>query len=390
MFAFMKTAYSRKYTEEIVRLCSHFPVIGIIGARQVGKTTIGKMLREQLSRPVHYLDLELMSDLHKLENPELYLSRLADKCVVIDEIQRKPDLFPLIRALSDRTDDVCQYIITGSASPELLRQSTESLAGRIAYVIVHPFSLDELPAVSNRETHWFRGGFPRALLAPDNQLAQTWLENFVRTYTERDLPLLGLSANPVFIRRLWTMLAHTHGSVLNYSTLSGSLGVSVNTVKRYINFFEQAFLIKRIPPLATNIKKRLVKSPEVILTDTGILHVLLGISTFDDLLGHPALGNSWEGYCIMQIISKVQNNYEVSFFRTQDDAECDLVLSKSNKPVFALEIKYSAAPKLTRGNTLAMKEIAAEHNYVVVPEAEEYPLNAHVHVIGIQELIKKL
>jgi len=373
MFVLMKTAYSRKYTEEILRLCSYFPVVGIIGARQVGKTTIGKMLREELPKPVHYLDLELMSDINKLENPELYLTHLKDKCVIIDEIQHKPDLFPLIRALSDQSNENCQYIITGSASPELLRQSTESLAGRIAYVIVYPFSLDELPPVSNRETHWFRGGFPRTLLAPDNQLAQTWLGNFVRTYAERDLPMLGLSADPLLIRRLWTMLAHTHGNVLNYSTLSGSLGISVNTVKRYINFFEQAFLIKQISPLATNIRKRLVKSAEIILTDTGILHFLLGISSFDDLLGHPALGNSWEGYCIMQIISKGQNNYEYSYFRTHDGAECDLVLSKSNKNVVALEMKYSAAPKLTRGNTLAMKIIAAEKNYVVVPETDEYP-----------------
>ncbi len=383
----MKPVYQRSYTPEILRLCACFPVVGIIGARQVGKTTLCRIIQELTGKETQYLDLELNSDLNKLENAELYLNRFKGQCIIIDEVQRKPELFPLLRALVDQTGDNCQFIVTGSASPELLRQSTESLAGRIAYVEISPFSLIELPAGIKQETHWFRGGFPRALLAPDDHYALEWIANFVKSYLERDLRMLGLSAEPLLLRRLWTMLAHIHGNLLNYSTLASSLGIAVNTVRKYIDLFEQAFLIRRLTPLVTNLKKKLVKSPKIYISDSGVLHHLLGINSNDDLFGHPGLGNSWEGYCISQVLSVVGNQYEASFLRTHDGAECDLVLSRGGETMLAIEIRFSDSPTLSRGNTEAFKKIKANKNYVIIPEGEGYPLNNSVDAINLSDFI---
>ena len=383
----MESIYPRKYLTDILKLSSYFPVIGIIGARQVGKTTLCHMLRKAIPKKLHYIDLELTSDFNKLDKPELYLSRFQDKCVVIDEVQLKPDLFPILRAITDKSGDACQFIVTGSASPDLLHQSTESLAGRIAYIEINPFTLDELPAKITQEQHWFRGGFPKALLAPDDFLARNWIKNFVKTYIERDLRMLGLQSEPLLLRRLWIMLSHIHGNVINYSSLSTSLGISVNTVKRYIDFFEQAFLIKRVYPFFTNIKKRLVKSPKIFLTDSGILHYLLNINSFDDLFGHPAIGNSWEGYCMNQIISATKGTFDAYFFRTHDGAECDLVLTKGQQAIYAIEIKFSEAPKLSRGNTLALQQVNAENNIIIIPRGENYPLRDDIEVYNLQNFI---
>lgn len=383
--------YKRKYTGEIIKLTGYFPVVGIIGARQVGKTTITHLLRNELSKDFYYIDLELPSDLNKMQNPELFLSGFVDQCVIIDEIQLLPELFASLRSITDRRGGKgCQFLITGSASPRLLRQSTESLAGRIAYVEISPFSIDELPGFIDLQHHWFWGGFPKVLFAPDNTLASKWLQNFIKTYIERDLSLFGLPPNPVLLRRLWTMLAHFNGNVINYSTLSSSLGISVVTVKKYIDFFEQAFLIKRLQPYYVNIKKRLVKSPKIYMADTGILHALLNIGSITELFGHPAVGSSWEAYCINQILNVAGGNFDAGFFRTHDGSECDLVLTKGGRPVYAVEIKFSETPKLTRGNTLAFAEIKATKNYIVVPQSGRYPLNHTVEVVGIKDLITEL
>ncbi|MEA3287634.1 MAG: ATP-binding protein [Candidatus Marinimicrobia bacterium] len=386
----MKPPYKRYCELEISNLCSYFPVVGLIGARQVGKTTLCKMIQTRTGKQTHYLDLELNSDLNKLGRAELYLSRFKNQCVIIDEIQRKPELFPLLRALVDQTGDSCQFIITGSASPDLIQQSTESLAGRIAYVVIHPFADQELPPFISLESHWFRGGFPKALFAPNDNLAQKWIANFVTSYLERDLRLLGLSAEPLLLRRLWMMLAHTHGNIIKFSALSSSLGISINTVRRYVDFFEQAFLIRRLNPHFSNFKKKLVKSPKFFLQDSGILHQLLSIGSLEELFGHPSMGNSWEGYCISQIMGVVQNHYEAAFYRTHDGAECDLVLSRSGSVKYALEFKFSDSPTLTKGNTEAFKSIESKENYVVVPKGESYQLNEMVRVINIHNFISSL
>ena len=379
--------YKRKYQKEILRLCSYFPVITIVGPRQVGKTTLAKLVSKQIDKEADYLDLELESDISKLENAELYFNRNSGKCIIIDEVQLRTNLFPLIRAIVDKTGDNCQFIITGSASPELLRQSTESLAGRIAYVEIQPFSVDELPKNITIEQHWFRGGFPMALFAPNDSIASEWVENFVKAYVERDLRMLGLPAEPLLLRRFWTMLAYMHGNIISYSTIANSLGITVNTVKKYIDFFEHAYLVKRLFPYYSNVQKRLIKSPKILISDTGIMHYLLGIINVSVLYGNPALGNSWEGYCIMQILSVVKNRFNVSFYRTKDGAECDLVLKKGKVAELAIEIKYSSNPKLTKGNTEAFKVINAKKNYVIIPEGDAYPLRDNVDAIGLREFI---
>jgi predicted AAA+ superfamily ATPase len=385
----MKNVIYRKYVNDILGLSSYFPVVGIIGARQVGKTTIGKMLKEKLEKEILYIDLELDSDLSKLNEAELFFKQNSQKCIFIDEIQLRPDLFPLIRALVDKTNDSCQFIITGSASPKLLRQSSESLAGRISYIKINPFSLDELSSETDLTNHWFRGGFPKSILAPNDILSREWLSSFVDTYIQRDLSMLGLNADNELIRRFWKMIAHMNGDIVNYSNLSKSLGISVNTVKKYISFFKNAFLVQLIEPYSSNLKKRLLKSPKIILNDTGILHYLLEIDSINHLYSNPALGNSWEAYCINQIIFKFKNEFEFTYFRTVDGAECDLVLSKSGVNKFAIEIKHSLSPKLSKGNTNSYNYIQAENNIVIIPEGNEYNLRKDVKAIGIKEFIYK-
>lgn len=380
----------RKYQEDILKLCSYFPIVAVIGARQVGKTTLVKIISQLVNKETIYLDLELVSDINKLDNAELFFKINRDKCIIIDEIQLRPDLFPLLRAVVDIGEINCQFVITGSASPKLLKQSTESLAGRIAFVELQPFSIDELPEGISVQRHWFRGGFPKALFAINDDISYSWLENFVKAYVERDLQMLGISAEPLFLRRFWTMLAYMHGNVVNYSTIANSLGVTVKTVKRYVDFFEQAYLIRRVSPFFSNAKKRLIKTPKVFLSDTGILHYLLGIKDVEMLYGNPHLGNSWEGYCVNQIVNMVKNKYDVFYYRTKDGAECDLVLTKGYSVKTAIEIKFSSAPKLTKGNTEAFKAIGAEKNYVVIPQEDNYPLRDDVEVIGIQGFISTL
>lgn len=269
----------------------------------------------------------------------------------------------------------------------MLRQSSETLAGRIAYIKIMPFTADELPLHITQLQHWFRGGFPKALFAPNTKLFHIWTTNFIKPYVERDLQLLGLKNEPVFLRRLWSMLAHIHGNILNYSTLAKSLNITVPSVIRYIDFFENVFLIKRIQPYSSNMKKRLIKSPKIFLTDTGILHNFLGISSTEDLFGHPGMGNSWEGYCIMQILGVMPEGYTPFFFRTHDGAECDLILMQGNKAKYAIEIKYKSAPKLTRGNTLAFEEINAENNIVIVSKGESYNIREGIKVINLADFI---
>lgn len=379
--------YSRKYSQEILELLDYFPAVGIIGARQVGKTTMIELLKKEYKKPLHYIDLELVSDYEKLANPEIYLSMHKDKCIVIDEIQIMPELFPLLRALIDKNKQNGQFIILGSASPELLRQSSESLAGRIAYIETMPFTLDEIPEGISQQEHWLRGGFPKALFAPNDRVSYMWTDNFIKTYIERDLQLLGLKNEPVFLRRLWSMLAHSNGNILNYSTLAKSLSITVPTLQRYIDFFENTFLVKRIQPYFSNIKKRLVKSPKLYLTDTGILHNFIGVKSIEDIYGHPAFGNSWEAYCIMQILSAAPDGLTPYFFRTHDGAECDLVLMQGQIAKYAVEIKYKSGPKLTRGNTLAFSEINAENNIVIMSEGETYFIQEDTKAISLSNFI---
>ena len=380
---------NRSKKNKILDLLQIFPVVGIVGARQVGKTTLAKQLIPEMNYPVIYLDLELISDMQKLENPEFYLKQHSDKCVIIDEIQHKPELFGLLRSLIDQDRRPGRFVILGSASPELLRQSSESLAGRISYVQLFPFIIEEIENNYKLEQIWFKGGFPPALLSSGIKTARQWLADFIKAYVERDLPSFGLGSSPQQTMRFWTMLAHLNGQLLNYSGIGRSLGLSSPTVKSYVDFFENSFLIKRLEPYSFNIKKRIVKSPRIYLSDTGILHRLLNISDFEHLQANPVIGNSWEAFVYNQINAVISPDVETCFYRTKDGSEIDLVFVKSLKAVASAEIKFTSTPSLTAGNTRAINTLGTRLNFIITPHSEDYLLRPDVRICNILDFLSK-
>jgi len=337
----------RVIKQNLLKTINHFPVTGIIGPRQVGKTTLAREISKNINRETVYIDLENPRDLIRLSDPNLFFEENSNKCVVLDEIQLIPELFSVLRPMVDANRISARYLILGSASPVLIRQSSQTLAGRIAYITLSGLNLTEVGNEKMRKL-WLQGGFPDAFLADDLEIWTQWLDNFIRTYIERDLPLLGLKVSPKIIRNLWLLVAHSHGSVINYNNFSKSLEISATTIKKYLDFLEGAFLIRQLQPHHINIKKRLVKSPKIYIRDTGILHNLLYIDSFNILEGHPVKGNSFEGFAIEQILQLAEPEYQPRFYRSHQGAECDLVLTKASKAVFAIEIKYSAAPKPTK------------------------------------------
>lgn len=365
------------------------PAVVLFGPRQVGKTTLVKQLVESHPEKFLYLDMELPSDRVKLTDAELFLTRLEDKTVIIDEVQFVPDLFPVLRALIDNKDIPGRFILLGSASPELLQKSAESLAGRVRYRELFPFSISEIERTENDKL-WFRGGFPRAFLAANDKDAMQWYADFVRTYTTRDLPLLGLPMPALQTERLLQMLAHQHGQLLNYTTLSKSLGVSQPTVTNALYYLEEAMLVKTLKPWHSNAGKRLVKTPKIYIRDSGMLHYLLGTGSFNQLMGHPQAGNSWEGFVIQQIMSHLPANLLPYFYRTGAGAELDLVLAKGNTITHAIEIKLSSAPKLSRGNTESINDLKPEHRAVIIAGEGGYPLRDGWEVYGLNSFLKSL
>lgn len=382
----MKVFIPRSAEKAILNLTSYFPAVAVVGPRQVGKTSLVQAIRSKLSRPSVYLDLENPDDRIKLQNPALFLDTLADQTVILDEVQKLPDLFPVLRGIIDRDRKPGRFILLGSASPDLIRDSSESLAGRIAYHELLPFTFEEIGDRYDFRAHWFRGGFPESLLAPNDELARIWRQNFIRTYLERDLPLLGLSADPVLIGRLWRMTAHLSGNLLNMETLAGSLGIHGTTVRRYLDFLESAYLLRRLPPFSVNLKKRLVKSPKIYIRDTGILHQLLGITSFFDLSGHPGLGASWETYVLEQIMAVLPDWAEIYFYRTHSGTEADLVIARAGKPEVLVEIKYSTTPKLSKGFHIAAKDLDTKGHFIICPVEEGYPLSKEIRVISYREI----
>lgn len=385
-FVLMKTRFIEK---KLLNTVNNFPATGIIGPRQVGKTTLVKQLIKKIDKETVYIDIENPRDKVKLSDPVLFFENNIDKCIIIDEIQLMPELFSVLRPMIDMKREPGRFIILGSASPILLRQSSQSLAGRIAYIELSGFNLLELSSGSKNDL-WLKGGFPDAFLSRNNDIWQQWLDNFIRTYINTDLPILGLDIDRNTIRNLWTMLSHVNAQVINYSNISRSLSVSSTTLKKYIDFLENAFLIRQLQPFYPNIKKRIVKAPKVYLRDTGILHNLLNIHSGDELEGHPLKGNSWEGYVIEQILQIAGSSYESYFYRTHQGAECDLVLTKSSNPIYSLEIKLSAAPTLTKGNKIAFSDIGAVKKFVIVPESDEYQLSEDITVCGLNGFLKKI
>jgi predicted AAA+ superfamily ATPase len=377
----------RKLTRQLVSFIAKFPVIGIVGPRQVGKTTLVKSILHNIEKETIYLDLESPEDFNKLIDAELFLKGFEDHTVIIDEVQRKPELFPILRSLVDRKRVSGRFVLLGSASPDLIRDSSESLAGRIVYLELNPFDIYELKNNSTIEHLWLKGGFPNAVLEDNDDISKQWMQSFIKTYIERDLPLLGLKAPVQSTEKLWTMLAHTNGNLLNYSQISGSLGVSSNTVKSYIQFFEKSFLIRTLPPFFLNTKKRLVKSPKLYFRDTGILHHMLRVFNLNDLYGHPGLGNSWESFVIQQIINSLPIGFDTHFYRTQDGSELDLVISKGINIIAGVEIKYSNAPGLSRGNNLAIETLKSHNNFIITPSSGDFPMKTNVQVCNLERFI---
>ncbi len=368
--------------------------VALIGPRQVGKTTLALDIAE--SRSAVYLDLEAREDREKLRNPDLFLSRNEDRLVILDEIHRVPELFQTLRGLIDqgrrkglRTG---RFLILGSASIDLLNQSGETLAGRIEYIDMAPLNILETYAVdkSDPATLWVRGGFPDSYLASEDEESYAWCRNFIRTYLERDVPQFGPRIPAETLERLWIMLAHSQGQLLNASRLAGSLSVSAPTVTSYIDLLVDLLLVRRLQPLHTNTKKRLVKSPRVFLRDSGIAHALLGISDYNQLSGHPVFGASWEGFVIENLLVVAPERTMANFYRTSAGAEIDLVLKLPGGEVWAIEIKSGLAPKPGKGFYNALEHVKPDRSFVVYSGAARYPVTEKTDAIGLPELAQEL
>ncbi len=372
---------------ELLEIVGEFPVLGIVGPRQVGKTTLARLLSKKINKESIFLDLENPRDISKLTDPLLFFENNQDKCIIIDEVQIKKELFPIIRAVIDQKREPGRFILLGSASPELIRDASESLAGRIYYKELTPFHFQEIKDVIPYQKHWLNGGYPEALLTESKTKSVRWRRSFIQTYIERDLPLLGLNSKIADMQRLVRMISHIHGNQLSYQTLSKSMGLTGPTIKKQIDFLEHAYIVRLLEPFYHNIGKRLVKSPKIYLRDTGLLHSLLEVERFEDLFGNPVIGNSWEGYVIEQIYAVLPESYTLNYYRTQQGAELDLVICKNLKPVIGIEIKFNSSPKFSVGNEISLKDLGLNKCFIVVPEVERYYLKDSIEVISISELI---
>jgi uncharacterized protein len=381
----------RVISSSIIKYLDNFPCVALLGPRQVGKTTTVKMLQAQIQKESIYLDLESEEDVQKLIYAEQYFNERQDKLIVIDEIQRNPQLFPLLRSVIDKKRTNGRFILLGSASPELLAKSSETLAGRIAYLEMHPFVYPEISDQFIFEGLWLKGGFPNIFLQQDLAMSFEMKLQFIQTYLERELPILGLSASPVLLKNLLRMIAHAQAQIVNYSEISKALGVEVNTIKRYLDYFENAFLIRRLQPYFINSKKRIVKSPKVFIRDTGILHTLFNIENKEDLDGFIGKGSSWESFVIQQIIALLKPGVSPYFYRTQDGTELDLVLVKGIQPVLGIEIKLSNAPTLTKGLTIASQDLEGIPILVVTHSvSEDYESNSNIRVTSFERVFDHL
>lgn len=367
------------------------PVVALLGSRQVGKTTMAKGLK--LRKKNRYLDLELPSDRAKLNDPELYLSSCENELVILDEVQTMPELFPVLRSLVDQRrqkgEKAGHFLLLGSASPELLQKSSETLAGRISYLELNPLNLKEIKNKENEINQlWLRGGYPDSFLAEDLSISIQWRNDFVTSYVERFIPNLGLTkSTPIELRRLCSMLAYQHGGILNYASLSRSLGIDAKTVRKYIELLEGLYLTRTLHPWAKNIGKRLVKAPKFFWRDTGILHALTNLKSVEDVLGNPLCGASWEGFCLEQIVTSLPDHAKSFHYRTHAGAELDLIIELPGKDIIAVEIKRSLSPKVTPAMMESFETTAATRGFIVTPKGEGFPMNKYFTALPISEFI---
>ncbi len=388
----------RNLQRKVYKALGTMPVVALLGPRQVGKTTLALDIAESIDKESAYLDLELDSDLAKLSDPEAYLRRFENKLLIIDEVQRQPDLFRLLRGLVDirkrKGEKTGQFLLLGSASRDIIQHSSETLAGRIRFLELYPFSvLETLQSESSLfdlEKLWLRGGFPDSYLAATDDVSWDWRSDFISSYVEKDIPLMGPQVASTTMRRLWSMLAHNNAQQVNFSKLGESLGFSYKTIKNYIDTLTDFYMLRQIPPWSGNTKKRLVKAPKIYLRDCGLAHRFLNITDFEDLLGHPGIGASWEGFVLENILNTISDKWRYSYYRTSAQAEIDLVLEGSKNEVWAIEVKRSSAPKVSKGFHYACDDIKATHKFVIYPGEERYPLGNEIEVLGLVEFLQLL
>ena len=377
-----------------------FPAVALLGPRQVGKTTLARAIADIPRtpgsgdpKPGLYLDLENPTHADRLADARGYLGSVRDRLVVLDEVHRVPELFPTLRGIiDDRIRDgepAGHFLILGSASMDLMRQSGETLAGRIGCLSLDPLDIRET-GTGDPTSLWVRGGFPRSFLAPDDDASRLWRQNFIRTYLERDIPMLGPRIPAETLRRFWTMLAHSQGGLWNASVLARSLGVDGKTVMRYLDLLVDLLLVRRLPPFFANVRKRLVKSPRVYIRDSGIVHALLGLDSWDDVLGHPVAGSSWEGFVLETLIRAAPERAQASFYRAATGAEIDLVLELPGGRVWAIEVKRGSAATATRQLRVALDDVKPDRAFVVYGGTERYPLAGGVEAVGLEAMVGML
>jgi len=387
----------RDIEDDVAELLGEFPAVALLGPRQVGKTTLALRLSKRLGDDALYLDLELPSDRAKLADAELYLNQHEDRLVIFDEIHRLPGLFETLRGLIDRRRKKGRrnrhFLLLGSASIDLLQQSSETLAGRIAYAYLAPFSVAEvmraMPDAADRV--WLRGGFPDSFLAASEKASFRWRSAFIATYLERDVPALGPRIAAETLRRYWQMLAHNQGQMLNAAQLANALSVSGQTVARYLDIMVDLFLVRRLAPWVSNSRKRLVRTPKVYVRDSGLLHALLNIEDKEALLGHPVVGASWEGMLIENILQKISSSAKATFYRSSAGAEIDLVIEFSAKERWAIEVKRSISdPKPARGFYIGCDDIKATRQLVLYPGEQRFPVDKNTEAMPLQALLADL
>ena len=386
--------YERKITQEIIKSLSQNSAVAILGPRQIGKTTLAHQIAKM--QPSIYLDLENPEDLQKLNDPAHYLDLHANKLVILDEIQRYPGLFMSLRGIIDTRRREGRgngrFLVLGSATNELLKQSSESLVGRIHYSELTGLNPFEIEGTMGKpfQTLWMRGGFPDSYSAEDDATSHQWRLNFIRTYLERDIPQLGPRIPATTLMRFWTMLAHIQGELFNASKLASSLGVKSVTISRYLDLMVDLLLVRRLEPLYGNVKKRLVKSPRTYVRDSGLLHTLLQIPNYESLLGHPIFGKSWEGFVIETIINALPSNAYPFFYRTSAGAEIDLVIEFAPTDYWGVEIKASRTPNLKKGFHLACEDLKVKQKIVVYAGEDTFPCNNNTTIMSLPNFIGEL